>query len=105
MYSQCLMNGGYPVILSTASNPGNPLLFGAGATFIPAAGLPAYTNGVLKLDALQPAATASGHHLTKSVLVGYIVGGIQSTLPNTNQESDSAASPYIFSVTLTPGTP
>ena len=39
VYSQCLMDGAYPVIPSTGSNPGNTLLFGAGATFIPAAGL------------------------------------------------------------------
>ena len=37
------------------------------------------------------------------VAVGYIVGGIQSTLPNTNTTSDSAASPYVFTVTLVPG--
>jgi hypothetical protein len=54
--------------------------------------LPAYKNGVLKFDKLG----------TNSLVVGYIVGGIQSTLPDTNQESDSAASPYIFKVTLVP---
>ena len=42
---------------------------------------------------------------TNAVVVGYIVGGIQSTLPNTNVESDSAASPYIFTVTLVPTPP
>ncbi len=105
MYSQCLMNGQYPVIASAGSNPGNTLLFGAGATFIPATGLPAYANGVLQLDALQVGAVATGHHESKSVVIGYIVGGIQSTLPNTNSESDSSASPYIFTVSLTPGTP
>ena len=34
-------------------------------------------------------------------MIGYIVGGIMSTLPNTNVRSDTAASPYIFKVTLT----
>ena len=34
------------------SNPGNPLLFGASATFIPAPGLPTYGNGVLNYDKL-----------------------------------------------------
>jgi hypothetical protein len=95
MYSQFLMAGQYPVTLSTGSNPGNPLLFGAGATFIPAAGLRTYSNGVLRLDNLG----------TKPVLAGYIVGGIQSTLPNTNTESDTSASPYVFSVTLVPYAP
>jgi hypothetical protein len=38
-------------------------------------------------------------------VVGFIVGGIQSTLPNTTAESDSAASPYIFTVTLVPAPP
>jgi hypothetical protein len=91
-YSQCLMDGGYPVIESTNSNPGNTLLFGAGATFIPADDLHAYSNGVLKYDELKRG----------SIMVGYIVGGIQSTLPNTNTGSDSSASPYIFTVTLVP---
>jgi hypothetical protein len=91
-YSQCLMDGEYPVIASTGSNPGNALLFGAGATFIPADNLHEYQNGVLKLDNLKRG----------PVMVGYIVGGIQSTLPNTNTGSDTSASPYIFTVTLVP---
>jgi hypothetical protein len=95
VFSQYLMNTQYPVILSTESNPGNPLLFGSSAVLIPASGLPAYKNGVLKYDKLG----------TNSVVVGYIVGGIQSTLPDTNVESDSAASPYIFKVTLVPTPP
>ena len=40
VFSQYLMNAEYPVILSTGSNPGNQLLFGASATFIPVDGLP-----------------------------------------------------------------
>ena len=93
MFSQCLMDGTYPVIQSTGSNPGNTLLFGAGATFIPAEGLHSYPNGVLNYDELERG----------PVVVGYIVGGIQSTLPNTNTSSDTAASPYVFTVTLAPG--
>ena len=89
--TQYLMSGAYPVILSTQSNPGNPLLFGAGAQFINAAHVPEYENGVLKLDSLK-----------KRTLIGYIVGGIQSTLPNTNVSTDSAASPYIFEVWFVP---
>jgi len=95
IYSQYLMGGEYPVILSTGSNPGNQLLFGANATFIPVGRLPKYPNGVLKYDKLG----------TVPVVVGYIVGGIQSTVPNTSTESDSAASPYIFTVTLAPTHP
>ncbi len=95
VFSQCLINAEYPVILSNGSNPGNQLLFGAEATFIPAGGLSAYKNGVLKYDTLG----------NNPILVGYIVGGIQSTLPNTNFQSDSAASPFIFTVTLMPTHP
>lgn len=89
-FTQYLMDATYPVILSTASNPGNVLLFGAGAQFIPVEHISAYDNGVIKYD-----------HLYKGrSLMGYIVGGIQSTVPNTSQNSDSAASPYIFKVYL-----
>jgi len=94
-FSQYLMNAEYPVIPSTGSNPGNPLLFGAGATLIPVDGLPKYKNGVLKYDLL-----GSG-----PIVVGYIIGGIQSTVPNTVASSDTAASPYIFKVTLMPTHP
>ena len=90
-YKQYLMNNEYPVILSTQSNPGNQLLFGAGAAFIPTNNLESYQNGVFDFDKL-------GKYKT---VVGYIVGGIQSTLPNTNTMSDSAASPYIFKVSVT----
>ena len=90
-FSQYIMENQYPLILSTFSNPGNPLLFGAGAQFFASGNLPAFDNGVLQLDKLNG-----------RILVGYIVGGIQSTLPNTNTSSDSAASPYIFSVYLQP---
>jgi hypothetical protein len=86
------MSSEYPVIASTGSNPGNPLLFGAGAQFFRASGLPSYGNGVLDLDQLG----GSQPHV-----IGYIVGGIMSTLPNTNTQSDTAASPYIFKVMLT----
>jgi len=87
-FSQFLMQNEYPTILSQFANPGNPLLFGASARFIPANDLSTFPNGVFSLDKLG----------TSPVLLGYIVGGIQSSLPNTNTMSDSAASPYIFSV-------
>ncbi len=99
-FSQFLMDAEYPVVLSNQSNPVlgcagavgcQPLLFGAGAQLIPAANLPAFDNGVLKLERLS----------SNPVVVGYIVGGIQSSLPNTNVASDSGASPLIFTVTLT----
>jgi hypothetical protein len=90
--SQYIMGSEYPVIVSTGSNPGNQLLFGAGAHFFAAGGLPAYANGVLDLDQLG----GSQPHL-----IGYIVGGIMSTLPNTNTRTDTAASPYVFKVMLT----
>ncbi len=92
-FSQYLMDGEYPTILSTNSNPGNALLFGAGAYFI-ANPLSQYPNGVINLDTIR-----------KPTVIGYIVGGIQSTLPNTNTTTDSAASPYIFKVTLSPTLP
>jgi hypothetical protein len=95
VFSQCLINAEYPVILSNGSNPGNQLLFGADATLILTDGLPTYGNGVLKYDALG----------SNPIVVGYIVGGIQSTLPNTNVSTDSAASPFIFTVTLVPTHP
>ena len=91
-FTQYLMDAEYPVIRSTESNPGNPLLFGAGAQFFPSTPLPMYDNGVLQLERLG----------TAPVVIGYIAGGIQSTVPNTSQRSDSAASPHIFKVTLIP---
>jgi hypothetical protein len=89
-FQQYLMENQYPVILSTFSNPGSTLLFGAEARFITANNLPSFSNGVFSLDELG----------SSPILLGYIVGGIQSTLPNTSTMSDSAASPYIFSVYL-----
>ncbi|MFA5907013.1 MAG: hypothetical protein WC836_24005, partial [Desulfobacula sp.] len=73
-FSQYLMEGEYPVILSTGSNPGNQLLFGAGAFYMNADGLPMYPNQVIKFDSLKKKTATT---------VGYVVGGIMSTLPNT----------------------
>lgn len=89
-FKQYLMENQYPVILSTSSNPGNPLLFGAGARFMPVDNLPLFPNGVFSLDDIKG----------DNVLLGYVVGGIQSTVPNTSLPTDSAASPYIFKVIL-----
>lgn len=90
-FTQYLMSDEYPVILSTASNPGNPLLFGAGAYFIPNVKVQRYPNNVINLDSI-----------TKPTVIGYIVGGIQSTVPNTSTDSDSAGSNYVFTVTVVP---
>lgn len=89
-FKQYLMAAEYPVIPSTFSNPGNPLLFGAGAAFFPSEDLDKYDNGVIKFNSLNKS----------PFTIGYIVGGIASTLPNTNTISDSGASPYIFRVIL-----
>lgn len=91
-FEQFLMDGEYPVIPSTGTHPGNTLLFGAGAEFFPVNHLPSYQNGVFRLDKFKG----------EPLLLGYIVGGIMSTLPNTATISDSAASPYIFKVFLDP---
>lgn len=92
-FSQYIMEGEYPAIFSTQSNPGNRLLFGSDAVFIPANGLEKfqYKQAIFKLDLMKG-----------PLVIGYIVGGIQSTLMNTNTMSDSAASPYIFKVILEP---
>ena len=90
-YQQFLLPNQYPTIVSTESNPGNTLLFGAGAKFIIAPDVPVFSNGVLNLAKIK-----------KRTVIGYIIGGIQSTVPNTSTISDSAASPHIFKVTLIP---
>lgn len=90
-YKQFFLNTTYPLIKSQNSNPGNTLLFGSGAYFIKANDSYFYENGVLNFDKIN---------IGESIVAGYIVGGIQSTLPNTNTITDSVASPYIFKVTI-----
>lgn len=90
IFTQFIMPNEYPVILSTRSNPGNRLLFGAGAYFI-VNPISQYPNTVINLD-----------NIRQPTVIGYVVGGIQSTLPNTNDLADSSASPYVFKVTLVP---
>jgi hypothetical protein len=71
-------------------------LYGAEAKFFASPGLPAnarFENGVFKLDELL--ALGSG-------TIGYIFGGIVSSVPNTTSRFDSTASPEIFSVIITP---
>jgi hypothetical protein len=91
-FTQYLMKHEYPNIISAGTNPGNQLLFGSEAQFFPSADTPLFKNGVIKLDKLP----------RKSMVIGYIAGGIMSTLPNTNVPSDSSASPYVFEVVLVP---
>ncbi|MBS4169265.1 hypothetical protein [Parachlamydia sp. AcF125] len=89
-FKQYILKQQYPVLLSTESNAGNPLLFGARGQFIPVDNLPTYGNGVIKLDQLS----------RRSTVIGYVIGGIQSTLAHPSTSSDYAASPYIFKVIL-----
>lgn len=90
-YTQYLMDGEYPYIESTGTNPGNQLLFGAEAVFIPKKGIKLFSNGVIRLDKIK-----------EPTVIGYIVGGIMSTLANTTSRADSTSSPYVFTVTLAP---
>jgi hypothetical protein len=88
--------GEYPVINDMT---GNRLRFGANAEFFVAEGIPTYSNGVLKLDAL-----------TEPTIIGYIFGGLTSNAPHTRDPSTgapvpgvvSAASNRIFTVVYTP---
>lgn len=90
-YTQHLLNTEYPFITSSGSNPGNQLLFGASAQFIINQSTPIFRNGVIQLDRIR-----------RPVVIGHIVGGIMSTLPNTNTSSDSTSSNYVFTVKLIP---
>ena len=77
------------------TTPGPDLLFGSGAFFFPSNTLPKYPNGVIALDKLG----------SSPVLLGYIVGGIESSMAETDSENgnvDTHASNYIFTVTLIP---
>jgi hypothetical protein len=95
-FSQYFMSATYPTITpSFGTAPGPTLLFGAGALFFPAYGLPQYSNGVIAFDKLG----------SSPLVLGYIVGGIQSSMAETDSEFgnvDTHASNYIFKVTLIP---
>lgn len=70
-----------------------PALLGAGSEFIPAPGVPRFSNGVVRADDLPQ----------DSILVGYILGGIESTEPNiffVNTGGESWASNSVFEVWL-----
>lgn len=90
---QYIMENQYPVIPCPIVNSNVPLRFGAGALFVANDALPAYRNGVLVLDKF----------VNEPTVIGYIVGGIQSCQGNNSDEgAETAASPYIFKVTLSP---
>jgi hypothetical protein len=95
-YQQYFMSATYPVITPTfGTAPGPELLFGAGALFLPLSDLPYYPNAVVALDKLGSSPT----------VLGYIVGGIQSSMAETDSEFgnvDTHASNYIFKVSLIP---
>lgn len=70
-----------------------PGLLGAGATFLPAADLSMVQDGIVNLDAL----------VNENQLIGYVVGGIESSLPNILFIDDgtlSNASGRVFKVIL-----
>jgi hypothetical protein len=91
-YTQHFMkNGGFPFIPSKTINEGNPLLFGAEGEAILLSHVPKYTNDVIKLDSIK-----------NETVVGYVVGGIKSTVPNTSTKADSSPSRYLFKVIVEP---
>ena len=101
VYRQYLMSEKYPIIqvtpipCPTYTPPLNTQFwFGANAAFIPNEQLPTYPNGVISLDKLKT-----------PTFIGYIVGGIASTITDTNCNTDTQASNYVFKVTLTPTSP
>jgi hypothetical protein len=104
VYQQYLMSSKFPTIpvpdpasLFCSSDPFPPdapriYYFGAEAVFIPNRKLPAYPNGVIVFDQLKD-------HRT---FLGYVVGGIASTILDTNCITDTIASPYIFKIYIFP---
>lgn len=106
IYRQYLMSEKFPIIQSfppvcqggptPLTCEGQPLdtqyFFGSSAAFIPNHNLPTYPNGVIAFDKLK----------AEPIFIGYIVGGIASTITDTNCGSDSQSSNYVFRVTLQP---
>jgi hypothetical protein len=69
-----------------------PGRYGTEAAFLAAPGIPRYRNGVIKLDRLQGPTT-----------IGYIYGGIYSTVGDTTDPpSQTTSSNQVFQVTLIP---
>lgn len=90
-FSQYIMDAEYPVILSQGTNPGNRLIFGAGAYYFNSNNVKELVNQIIDIDQIKT-----------PTVIGYVVGGIMSTVPNTSTINDSTASPYIFKVILNP---
>ncbi len=91
-YTQHLMrHGGFPDIRSKKVNPGNRLLFGSEAEVFLRRKVPMYDNDVLQLDKIN-----------KPTVIGYVLGGIASTLPDTNTQADSFPSRRLFKVIVEP---
>lgn len=91
-YTQHLMrNGGFPTIRSKKVNPDNCLLFGSEAEVFLSHKVSKYDNDVLQLDKIK-----------KPTVIGYVLGGIASTLPNTDTQADSFPSRYLFKVVVEP---
>lgn len=92
-FTQHIMENQYPDIPCPQNDINKPLLFGAGAFFVLNDELPAYRNDVLALDKF----------VDEPTVIGYVVGGIQSCVLDTQDPAyETAASPYIFKVTLAP---
>ena len=92
-FTQFIMENEYPLIQCELYNDNSPLRFGAGALFIPNDRLPAYQNGVLAYD----------NFIDDTTVIGYIIGGIYSAVGNTtDQNVQTAASPFIFKVSMGP---
>jgi hypothetical protein len=69
-----------------------PGLYGSEASFFASPGLPQYGNGVIQLD-----------QLTQPITLGYMFGGIFSTVPNTTDPAtQTSATNALFRVVLTP---
>lgn len=91
-YTQHFMkHGGFPLILSKTVNRGNSLLFGSECEAVLLNKIHKYSNDVLKLD-----------YIKKPTVIGYVIGGIQSTVPNTSSQADSSTSKYIFKIIVEP---
>lgn len=91
-FSQHFMEkGGFPFIPSKTRHKGNPLLFGSECEVFLFKKVPKYENDVIKLDSI-----------VLPTLIGYVVGGIKSTLPNTKTKADSSSSEYLFKVIVEP---
>lgn len=82
-------NGSSQEYIMPARLPG---LLGAEAAFFTADGVPTTSNGVVRLAKLEG-----------PTVVGYMYGGIESTVPNTtNPETQTTASSKVFAVVVTP---